>query len=72
MKRFWLFGFWMIWHFVVIGQRPYWQQETNYTIDVRLNDTDHSLDGFLKLDYINHSPDTLTFYFSGEPVRAIC
>ena len=61
MKRFWLFGFWMIWHFVVIGQRPYWQQETNYTIDVRLNDTDHSLDGFLKLDYINHSPDTLTF-----------
>ncbi len=39
----------------------YWQQELHYTIDVRLNDTEHTLDGFLKLDYINNSPDSLSF-----------
>jgi hypothetical protein len=43
------------------SQSPYWQQETNYTIDVQLNDQLHSLDGFLKLQYTNHSPDTLSF-----------
>jgi len=43
-----------------IGQ-AYWQQEVHYTIDVSLNDNEHTLDGFLKLRYINHSPDTLTF-----------
>ncbi|MFL5743491.1 MAG: hypothetical protein ACJ751_02415, partial [Niastella sp.] len=44
-----------------IGQDAYWQQEVHYTIDVSLNDTEHSLEGFLKLRYINHSPDTLRF-----------
>jgi hypothetical protein len=39
----------------------YWQQEVNYTIDVSLNDKDHSLDGFEKIEYINNSPDTLRF-----------
>ncbi len=44
---------------VVFSQ--YWQQQVNYTIDVTLNDKDHSLDGFEKIEYINHSPDTLHF-----------
>ena len=44
-----------------IGQTAYWQQEVHYTIDVSLNDTEHTLEGFLKLRYINHSPDTLNF-----------
>ncbi|WP_207513159.1 M1 family metallopeptidase [Longitalea luteola] len=44
-----------------IGQSPYWQQEVHYTIDVSLNDREHTLEGFLKLRYINHSPDTLHF-----------
>jgi hypothetical protein len=39
----------------------YWQQEVNYRIDVTLKDADNSLDGFEKLEYINHSPDTLKF-----------
>ncbi len=43
------------------SQQAYWQQQLKYTIDVTLNDNDHSLDGFLKLSYGNHSPDTLTF-----------
>jgi hypothetical protein len=40
---------------------PYWQQQVNYKIDVTLNDTDNTLDGFVKMDYYNNSPDTLYF-----------
>lgn len=39
----------------------YWQQELNYRIDVSLNDTANSLTGFEKIEYINHSPDTLRY-----------
>jgi Peptidase family M1 domain len=39
----------------------YWQQEVNYIIDVSLIESVSSLEGFLKLQYINHSPDTLSF-----------
>ena len=39
----------------------YWQQQVNFTIDVSLNDKEHTLDGFEKIEYINNSPDTLTF-----------
>lgn len=45
----------------VLAQQTYWQQEVSYTIDVSLDDAVHTLDGFLKLQYTNHSPDTLTF-----------
>src|SRR5450432_2129954 len=40
---------------------PYWQQEVNYTIDVSLNSAEHVLDGFARIQYINRSPDTLSF-----------
>lgn len=43
------------------GQKDYWQQELQYTIDVSLNDTSNTLTGFLKLNYRNSSPDTLTY-----------
>ena len=43
------------------AQTPYWQQEVNYTIDVALNDLEHSLTGNAQIEYINHSPDRLTF-----------
>ncbi|HEX6180612.1 MAG TPA: M1 family metallopeptidase, partial [Chitinophagaceae bacterium] len=33
----------------------------NFTIDVKLNDRDHSLDAFAKIEYINNSPDTLHY-----------
>ncbi|RYY54470.1 MAG: M1 family peptidase, partial [Chitinophagaceae bacterium] len=39
----------------------YWQQEVNYNMSVTLNDNDHSLDGVARIQYINHSPDTLHF-----------
>lgn len=43
------------------GTDNYWQQQVNYTIDVNLNDADHTLDGYIKMAYINNSPDTLHF-----------
>ncbi|MEI9956110.1 MAG: M1 family metallopeptidase [Ferruginibacter sp.] len=39
----------------------YWQQQVNYKIDVTLNDVDNTIDGFVKMDYFNNSPDTLHF-----------
>jgi hypothetical protein len=39
----------------------YWQQQVNYTIDVSLNDKEHTLNGFEKIEYINNSPDTLRY-----------
>ena len=48
----WLWGY---------SQQNYWQQEVNYQIDVALNDQSHSLKGELNLEYINHSPDTLSY-----------
>ena len=43
------------------SQKNYWQQQVDFKIDVTLNDKDHTLDGFVKMDYFNHSPDTLRF-----------
>src|SRR6186713_2477673 len=42
-------------------EQNYWQQQVNYTIDVTLNDTEHTLDGFVRMQYTNNSPDTLPF-----------
>ena len=46
---------------LVFSQENYWQQQTDYTIDVSLNDVEHTLYGFLKLQYTNNSPDTISF-----------
>ncbi len=47
-------------HFSSSAQQ-YWQQQTDYNISVSLDDSTHTLDGFLKLTYRNDSPDTLKF-----------
>ena len=39
----------------------YWQQQVNFIIEVSLNDKEHTLDGFEKIEYVNNSPDTLRF-----------
>ncbi len=43
------------------SEAQYWQQEANYKIHVSLDDKAHTLKGQLDLEYINHSPDTLSF-----------
>lgn len=56
-----LIGWCLLLQSSLFSQSNYWQQEVHYTIDVSLNDKEHALDGTLKLQYINHSPDTLHF-----------
>lgn len=38
-----------------------WRQQANHSINVTLNDKEHTLDGFEKIEYTNNSPDTLHF-----------
>ncbi|MSQ78658.1 MAG: M1 family peptidase [Flavobacteriaceae bacterium] len=37
-----------------------WQQQVNYEIQVKLDDQNHILNGYEKIEYINNSPDALT------------
>jgi hypothetical protein len=41
--------------------QSYWQQKVDCKIDVSLNDVEHSLNGYIKINYTNNSPDTLRF-----------
>ena len=45
---------------ISFGQH-YWQQRTDYQLDVTLNDREHTLDGTVKIRYTNTSPDTLNY-----------
>lgn len=47
--------------FTSAQETTYWQQEVNYTIDVSLDVQNKSLKGLERIEYINHSPDTLTY-----------
>ena len=46
---------------VNLSAQEYFQQETNYTIDVTLDDENHTLNGTEHIDYFNNSPDDLGF-----------
>ena len=37
----------------------YWQQKVNYKINATLDDSAHAVKGFITIEYINNSPDTL-------------
>jgi hypothetical protein len=54
-----IFAYWL--PLTAAAQQHYWQQEADNTIDVSLNDIEHTLDGFIKINYTNNSPDTLRF-----------
>jgi hypothetical protein len=43
------------------AQKNYWQQQVNINISVQLNDEKHTLKGFETIEYINNSPDTITY-----------
>lgn len=45
------------------SEKPYFQQQVNYRIDVMLNDENHTLQGKEQVHYINNSPDTLRFIY---------
>ncbi|MHA4808504.1 M1 family metallopeptidase [Flavitalea flava] len=66
IRRILFFCSWMVvgaaWQLPVNAQTgDYWQQQVDYTITVSLNDKEHTLDGFLRIQYTNYSPDTLSF-----------
>ena len=44
-----------------LSAQEYFQQETNYIIDVELDDENHTLNGTEHIDYFNNSPDDLEF-----------
>ena len=41
----------------------YWQQEVNYTIQVKLDDTKHFLSAQESFEYINNSPNRMDFIY---------
>ncbi len=43
------------------AQNAYFQQEVNYTIHISLNDQKHFLNGVVEMEYVNHSPNELSF-----------
>ncbi|MCB0481354.1 MAG: M1 family metallopeptidase [Flavobacteriales bacterium] len=55
----------VIWPAILFSQhsKPYFQQETNYTIAVTLDDKKHELNGFEYVEYINRSPSRLDFIY---------
>jgi len=63
MKLCLLFLFLIVASFPRLLSQTYFQQEVNYTLSVSLNDTEHSLTGFETIQYINNSPDPLSFLY---------
>ncbi len=47
----------------LLYSQKYFQQEVNYKIDVRLNDSIHEFTAFETVEYINNSPDNLEFIY---------
>jgi len=43
--------------------QDYWQQELKYSIKVKLDDKKHTLDAYETIEYINNSPDELTYIY---------
>jgi hypothetical protein len=64
VKKFFPVFFFFIQHTVFCqpsGNPSYFQQQVNYKIDVTLNDVSNTLDGAIKIEYVNNSPDTLHY-----------
>lgn len=48
---------------IIAQETPYFQQEVNYKIEVKLDDKNHSLSGNIEIEYINNSPDDLEYIY---------
>jgi hypothetical protein len=46
-----------------LDKKPYFQQRVNTTMEVTLNDKNHSLSAHTSIEYINNSPDELSFIY---------
>lgn len=63
MMRYWIAVFFLTASYPALTQQPYFQQEVNYRISARLDDTKDMLSGEVTVEYINHSPDSLPFLY---------
>jgi Peptidase family M1 domain len=59
--KYFLLVFVCICQLSIANAQTFWQQQVNYNITVQLNDKDHTLDAFEKIEYTNNSNDTLRF-----------
>lgn len=57
------FSFFVLSSVYSLAQKSYFQQEVNFTIHVHLDDSLHYLNASEKIEYFNHSPDTLYFLY---------
>ena len=48
---------------VYVQAQDYWQQELKYTIKVKLDDKNHTIDADETIEYINNSPDELAIIY---------
>jgi hypothetical protein len=62
-RQYLLLSLGIFWPFLKASPQDYFQQEVNYKIHVTLNDKKHELGGFESVEYINNSPDTLSFLY---------
>ena len=61
-------SFFSLFPLLASAQKDYFQQEVNYTIDVKLDDSLHTLTGNIQIEYINNAPVALdTFYMHVWP-----
>src|SRR5450759_20983 len=63
LRNYLLFSLGIVCPFLEASSQDYFQQRVNYEIHVTLNDTNHELNGFESVEYINNSPDTLGFLY---------
>jgi len=62
MTKLFLIFFLLVFQFWGYSQeKPYFQQEVNYKISVVLDDVKHNLQGEESLEYMNNSPDELSY-----------
>jgi hypothetical protein len=62
-RQYLLFFLVIFWPSLKASSQDYFQQEVNYKIHVTLNDSNHELNGFESVEYINNSPDTLRYLY---------
>lgn len=53
----------LVFSYSCLQAQSYFQQEVNYSIDVKLDDKKHELKATEKIEYINNSPDALPFIY---------
>lgn len=63
MMRKFLIPFFLLTVFNVFGQRVYWQQAVDYSMDIDFDVRKHQFEGEQTLVYTNHSPDVLNRVF---------